>query len=201
MTREGPLLVGLTGSIGMGKSTTSAMFAELGIPVWDADAAVHRLYSEGGKAVEPIRRAFPEAVPEHAVDRTKLKAILARDPDALGLIEGIVHPLVGQDRADFIANCKAEIVVLDIPLLFETGAENWLDVVLVVSTDAETQRSRVLQRPGMTQEQFDLILSRQLPDEKKRQLADFVIRTDDMESTRKQVSSIVSELRRRKSDA
>lgn len=201
MTREGPLLVGLTGSIGMGKSTTSAMFAELGIPVWDADAAVHRLYSEGGKAVEPIRRAFPEAVPEHAVDRTKLKAILARDPDALGLIEGIVHPLVGQDRTDFIANCKAEIVVLDIPLLFETGAENWLDVVLVVSTDAETQRSRVLQRPGMTQEQFDLILSRQLPDEKKRQLADFVIRTDDMESTRKQVSSIVSELRRRKSDA
>lgn len=201
MTEERPLLVGLTGSIGMGKSTTSSMFADLGIPVWDADAAVHRLYAEGGKAVEPIRSAFPDAVTGGVVDRVKLRAILARDPDALGLIEGIVHPLVGQDREDFIANCGAEIVLLDIPLLFETGAEKWLDVVLVVSTDAETQRNRVLRRPGMTQEQLDLILSRQLPDERKRQLADYVIRTDDMESTRTQVSSIVSELRRRKNNA
>lgn len=186
-------LLGLTGSIGMGKSTTAKMFADLGHPVWDADAAVHRLYAKDGAAVGPVGAQFPGAVRDGAVDREALKAILAKDPAALSRLEAIVHPLVAEDRRRFISQANknnARIIVLDIPLLFETGAQDSVDGVAVVSTDAETQRSRVLARPGMTPDALDMILSRQMPDAEKRARANWVIPTDDMEGARRAVRDI-----------
>ncbi len=189
--------LGLTGSIGMGKSTAGRMFAQLGYPVWDADVAVHRLYAAGGAAVEPVRVAFPEVITAGAVDRQKLKSQISKDKNALTRLEEIVHPLVAADRLGFISDAAArgaEIVVLDIPLLYETGAEADLDGVAVVSTDAETQAARVLARPGMTDETFAMILSRQLPDAEKRARADWVIPTDTMAVARDSIRRICNDI-------
>ena len=189
--------LGLTGSIGMGKSTTGRMFTELGHPLWDADAAVHRLYAQGGAAVAPVGAAFPSALNDQAIDRTALKAALAAEPGALKRLESIVHPLVAQDRQQFIENAKqngAKIVVLDIPLLFETGGQSQMDGVAVVSTDAETQRQRVMARPGMSAETFAMILSRQMPDAEKRALAEWVIPTDTLDGARAAVIAICDEI-------
>ena len=188
-------LLGLTGSIGMGKSTTAQMFRDEGIPVWDADAAVHRLYERGGAAVGPVGGAFPEAVAEGAISREALKKIIAADPSALGRLEKIVHPLVAQDRAAFIAANPAPIVVVDIPLLYETGADQWLDSVLVVTASPETQRARVLARPGMTEAQFQAILSRQVPDAEKRRRADHLIETTTLDEARAKVRALVKDLK------
>ncbi len=188
-------LLGLTGSIGMGKSTTAKMFRDEGIPVWDADAAVHRLYERGGAAVAPVGAAFPEAVLDGAISHEVLKKIIAADPSALGRLEKIVHPLVAQDRAAFIAANPAPIVVVDIPLLYETGAEAWLDSVIVVSVSPEAQRARVLARTGMTEAQFQAILSRQMPDEEKRRRADHLIETTTMDEARAKVRALIDELK------
>ena len=182
--------LGLTGSIGMGKSTTAQMFRDCGVPVWDADAAVHRLYQ--GAAVGPVGTLCPDAVQDGAIDRAVLKDWIARDPAALGKLEAVVHPLVAADRAEFIASAHAPFVVLDIPLLFETGAD--VDGVLVVTAPAEVQRARVLERPGMDAAQFERILARQMPDAEKHARADFVIETLDMDSTRAAVQDIVGKL-------
>lgn len=192
-----PRLIGLTGSIGMGKSTTAAMFAEAGLPVWDADAAVHRLYAAGGAAGPLLAPLCPDAVAaDGAVDRAALKDWIARDAAALPAIERVVHPLVAADRAAFIARAAqagAPAVVLDIPLLFETGADAEMDRVVVTSAPAEVQRARVLARPGMTPAQFDTILARQLPDAEKRARADDVIETLTLEQARAAVARIVAE--------
>lgn len=189
--------LGLTGSIGMGKSTTARMFADEGCAVWDADAAVHRLYAKGGAAVEPIRAAFPDAVVEGAVSRDKLKEILAKDATALKRIEQIVHPLVARDRADFIDQNKAEIVVLDIPLLFETGGNAKMDAVACVTVSPEQQKKRVLARGTMTLEQFVAIRDKQMPNDEKCRRADYVIETDTLEYARRQVQDIVKQIKNR----
>lgn len=189
------IILGLTGSIGMGKSTTGRMFADEGALVWDADAAVHRLYARGGAAVEPLGEAFPGVVVDGAVDRTRLAEALGRDEDAFKRLEAIVHPLVAQDRAQDLAAARAEgvrLAVLDIPLLFETGGEAFVDAVVVVTADPEVQAARVLARPGMTRERFDAILARQLPDAEKRLRADFVVDTGrGLEAARDRVREIV----------
>ena len=174
------ILLGLTGSIGMGKSTTARLFAEAGVPVHDADAAVHRLYAPGGAGVEPVATAFPGVVHEGAVHRGRLGAHVTGKPKALAKLEAIVHPLVAADRDDFFEKARAAgapVAVLDIPLLFETGGEALVDAVVVVSAPAELQRARVLARPGMTEERLAVILARQVPDADKRARADFVIDT------------------------
>lgn len=189
--------LGLTGSIGMGKSTAAAMFAELGHPFWDADAAVHRLYAAGGAATGPVGDAFPDAITQGAVDRHLLKKLITQDKTALNRLESIVHPLVAEDRQHFIAQAAeagAPLVVLDIPLLFETGAEATLDGVAVVSTDAATQKARVMARPGMTADTFDLILSRQMPDAEKRKRADWVIPTDTLDGARAAIRAICDDI-------
>ena len=192
-----PFLLGLTGSIGMGKSTTARMFAEEGMPVWDADAAVHKLYSKGGAAVDPISLLCPAAVTDGAVDRDALASWVTAAPDRLQKLEHVVHPLVAADREDFIASSVAPIVLLDIPLLFETGSDRMVDAVVVVSTDPDTQRDRVLSRPGMTPERLDAILARQMPDAEKRSRADFIVETDSLEAARRNVQSVVRDIRGR----
>lgn len=189
------IILGLTGSIGMGKSTTSRMFADEGALVWDADAAVHRLYECGGAAVEPLGEAFPGVVVEGAVDRTRLAEALGRDETAFKRLEAIVHPLVAQDRAQDLATARAEgmrLAVLDIPLLFETGGDAFVDAVVVVTADPEVQAARVLARPGMTRERLEAILARQTPDAEKRRRADFLVDTGQgLEAARDQVREIV----------
>lgn len=195
---KSPFLLGLTGSIGMGKSTTAGFFRDAGIPVWDADAAVHRLYGAGGAAVAPIRRLCPGAIGPDGVDRGRLRAALAEDPGLLPRIEAVVHPLVAADRRTFIAAAAAEgaaLVVLDIPLLYETAADTAFDAVLVVSAPAEEQRRRVLARPGMTEPDMARILARQMPDAEKRRRADYVIETRTPEQTRRAVQDLVETLR------
>lgn len=188
-------VLGLTGSIGMGKSTTAAMFAAEGIPVWDADAAVHRLYASGGAAVTPVDAAFPGVVVDGAVSRDLLRAALAQDPAGFARLESIVHPLVAADRAAFLAAHRDDIVLLDIPLLYEGGADAVCDGVAVVSVPAAEQRARVLSRPGMTEAQFATILSRQMPDADKRGRATWVIDTTTFDLARAQVRAILAEIR------
>ena len=197
------LMIGLTGSIGMGKSTTAAMFRDHGIPVYDADAAVHDLYDVGGAAVAPVGEAFPGVVVAGAVDRERLRQAVLGDPEAIKRLNAIVHPLVGQDRIGFFARAQAagaDMVVLDIPLLFETGGEARMDAVVVVSAPAEMQRERVLARPGMTPDRFDAILAQQMADAEKRARAHFVVENGHgLEHARAQVDQIVSALRERAS--
>jgi dephospho-CoA kinase len=199
------IIVGLTGSIGMGKSTTAAMFAEAGALVYDADAEVRRLYAPGGAAVEVVEAAFPGVVSAGAVDRGRLGARVLGDPEALARLNGIVWPLMAGARADFFARAEdatAPFVVLDIPLLFETGGEKNVDVTVVVTAPAEMQRERVLARPGMTQARFAAILAAQTPDAEKRRRADFVVDTSrGLDAARDQVRAIVSALRTRANGA
>jgi dephospho-CoA kinase len=191
------IVLGLTGSIGMGKSTTSAMFAEAGVPVWDADAAVHRLYGPGGAAVGPIAKAFPAAVRDNQVARAALRDEIANDPKALERLNAIVHPLVAADRQAFLDAQSAQgtpIVLLDVPLLLETGTDALCDHIIVVSTDPDTQRARVMARPGMTDEMFATLLSRQMPDAEKRARADVIIETDTLDHAREQVQTLLNRL-------
>ena len=172
------VILGLTGSIGMGKTTVARMLRRMGVPVHDADAAVHRLMAKGGQAVPRIDAAFPGVVTDGAVDRKKLGAAVFGDPAALRRLEAILHPLVREETETFLkkqARLRRRLVVLDIPLLFETGAENRVDAVLVVSAPAHQQRSRVLSRPGMTEDRFQQILRQQTPDAEKRCRADFLL--------------------------
>jgi dephospho-CoA kinase len=187
------IVLGLTGSIGMGKSTVGQFFAESGVPVYDADAAVHRLYA--GDAVPLIESAFPGTTKGGTVDRALLAARVVDDAAALKRLEGIVHPLVRRDEQQFLAGAEAAgaaVAVLDIPLLLETGGDNRCDAVVVVSTPAETQRERVMSRPGMTEEKFTALLAKQMPDAEKRRRADFIVDTSqDFDSTRAQVRAIL----------
>lgn len=189
------IVLGLTGSVGMGKSTTAAMFGDAGAVVWNADEAVHQLYAAGGAAVGPVGEAFPGVVVDGAVDRARLAAALGRDEQAFRRLEAIVHPLVVRGRAEDLAAAEArgvKLAVLDIPLLFETGGDAAVDAVVVVTAPAEVQAERVLSRPGMTRERFEAILARQLPDAEKRRRADFVIDTGEgLEAARTRVQEIV----------
>lgn len=195
---SGPFLLGLTGSIGMGKSTTARMFADEGVPVWDADATVHALYAAGGAAVAPIGAAFPGTIVEGAVDRGHLRAALAGDKQALSRLESIVHPLTTTARTDFIAaHADADLILLDVPLLFETGAEKSCDAVLVASAPPEVQRARVLERGTMSEADLAMILARQMPDAEKRARADHVIETLTLEHTRAAVRNLIAEIRSR----
>ncbi|QBY02064.1 dephospho-CoA kinase [Rhodophyticola sp. CCM32] len=188
-------LLGLTGSIGMGKSTTAGFFRDADVPVWDADETVHRLYAMGGAAVAPIEALCPKAVSDGAVDRAALKTWISKDPKALGRIEAVIHPLVAADRQEFLKRHRDKpLILMDIPLLYETGADKWLDGVLVVTTTAEDQRARVFARPGMDEETFQLILSRQMPDAEKRARADCVIETRSLEQTRQEVETLIRQI-------
>lgn len=190
------IILGLTGSIGMGKSTTAAMFAAQGVPVNDADAVVHDLYR--GKAVPLVGAAFPDAIVDGVVDRNRLSAAVLGDPAALKRLESIVHPLVREEEVAFLARHRAAgtpLVALDIPLLFEVGAEGRVDKIAVVTAPAEQQRARVLARPGMSEEKFEAILAKQVPDAEKRARADFVIDTGHgLEPARQAVANIIGEL-------
>ncbi len=198
-----PFRLGLTGSIGMGKSTTAGLFAAAGVPVWDADAAVHRLYAPGGGGAAALAEIVPEALRGDAVDRDALRAAVAADPALLPRIEARVHPRVAADRQAFLAaQAEAPLVLLDIPLLYETGAEAGLDGVLVVTAPPEVQRARVLARPGMTPAALDRLLARQMPDADKRARADFVIATDQgLEAARVEVHSLIAKLTAGDADA
>ena len=200
MPAKRPIHVGLTGSIGMGKSETAKMFAALGVPVYDADAAVHRLYSQGGAAVAPLASAFPGVVKDGAVDRAELSKHVTGNPEATQRLQAIVYPLMAGERRKFLEDAAAaDIVVFDIPLLFETRGEANMDAVVVVSAPSHIQRERVLARPGMTQEKFDYLHSRQMPDEEKRAKAHFVVVTDKgLEHAFEQVKMIVAELKHRR---
>jgi len=186
--------LGLTGSIGMGKSTVAAMFARAGVPVFDADAVVHRLQGPDGGLVAVIEAAFPDTTGPEGVDRTALGEAVLGDPAALKRLEALVHPAVAAERARFLAeHADAPIVLLDIPLLFETGGEASVDKVAVVSAPPEVQRARVLSRPGMTPERFDAILARQTPDAEKRARADFVIDTGgSLDATAAEVEAVIA---------
>jgi dephospho-CoA kinase len=186
-------ILGLTGSLGMGKSTTAGFFAEAGVPVHDADAVVHRLYED--EAVAAIEAAFPGTTAGRTVDRAKLAARVLDDPAALQRLEAIVHPLVRAAEARFLADARAhgaEVVLLDIPLLLETASHQRVDAIVVASAPSKIQRQRVLARPGMTQEKFDALLARQMPDSEKRRHADFVVDTSHgFDAARAQVREIL----------
>ncbi|MGE0338815.1 MAG: dephospho-CoA kinase [Xanthobacteraceae bacterium] len=190
------ILLGLTGSVGMGKSTTAQMFVEEGVPMFDADAAVHQLYA--GEAIPLIEQAFPGTTANGTVDREKLSQQVVGKPEALARLERLIHPLVGKLRAEFLKDAEAsgaKAVLLDIPLLFETGDPSKFHAVIVVSAPAQVQRARVLARPGMTPEKFEAILKRQLPDSEKRVRADFVINTGEgLQSARMQVKELLAEV-------
>ncbi len=189
------IVLGLTGSIGMGKSTAADFFAECGVPVHDADATVHRLYA--GAAAPLIEAAFPGTTKDGVVDRARLAERVIADPAALKRLEAIVHPLVRRDEEQFLAEAQAAgapVAVLNIPLLFETGGAQRCDAVVVVSAPAETQRERVMSRPGMTEEKFTGLLGKQMPDAEKRRRADFVVDTSkEFDSTRAQIRAILQQ--------
>ncbi|MES1157268.1 MAG: dephospho-CoA kinase [Alphaproteobacteria bacterium] len=193
------IVLGLTGSIGMGKSTVARMFAEAGAMVFDSDAAVHELYAPGGAGVAAIERAFPGVVRDGGVDRVALSACVVDDPAALARLEAIVHPLVRDAQERFLNQQRsvgASVVVLDIPLLYEIGAHDRFDKIAVVSAPAHEQRARVLARPGMSDDKLDAILARQIPDAEKRAKADFVIDTGvSLDETRQQVRAVLDALR------
>jgi len=190
-------LLGLTGSIGMGKSTTAQMFRDAGCALWDADAAVHRLYAAGGDAVAPMAKAFPEAIVDGAVSRDALRAIISADSGALRQIEQIVHPLVAADRAAFTSSATADILVFDIPLLFETGGDAAMDAVAVVYVDDDVQEARVMARGTMTRDQFLAIKAKQMPSAEKCARADYVIETDTVEHARAQVHRVIEQIKHR----
>jgi len=194
-------VIGLTGSIGMGKSTTADMFRDEGVPVWDADATVHKLYEPGGIATQIIAQAYPEIVIDGAVSRPKLRALIADDPSVMEWVQGVVHPLVAEDRNIFINSQTSDIVVLDIPLLFETGTAKKCDMTVVVSVPSHVQKSRVMARGKMTETEFQMILSRQMPDAEKRDRADHVIETLTLDQTRADVRKLLQDLRRTLADA
>jgi dephospho-CoA kinase len=189
------IVLGLTGSIGMGKSTTAKLFAEAGVPVYDADAAVHQLYE--GEAVAAIETAFPGTTVDGKVDRNKLSAQVVHDPAAIKRLEGIVHPMLGASREKFFRDAEqsgAPVAVVDVPLLFETGGDKRVDAVVVVTTTPEIQRQRVLARDNMSVERFDAILARQLPDVEKRRRADFVVDTSHgLDPVRARIRDILNE--------
>ena len=190
------IILGLTGSIGMGKSTTAKLFAEAGVPVYDADAMVHKLYE--GEAAPAIEAAFPGTTVDGKVDRQKLSARVVHDPAAIKQLEQIVHPMLGASRQKFFADAEqsgAPVAVVDVPLLFETGGEKRVDAVVVVTTSPENQRERILARGTMTNEALDAILARQLPDAQKRQRADFVVDTSHgLDPVRAQIRDILRQV-------
>lgn len=192
------IVLGLTGSIGMGKSTTAKLFAEAGVPVYDADAAVHTLYE--GEAAPAIEAAFPGTTANGKVDRDKLSARVVHDPAAMRRLEQIVHPMVGAARQKFLQAAEqsgAPVAVIDVPLLFETGGEKRVDAVVVVTTTAEIQRERIRARPNMTDEKLDAILARQMPDAEKRRRANFVVDTSHgLEPVRVRIRDILTEAAR-----
>jgi dephospho-CoA kinase len=199
MSLKQTVLLGLTGSIGMGKSTTAAMFLKRGIPVWDADSTVHKLYAKNGAAVKFFNQEIPSAVLNGEVSRVILKKLIKEDINNLKKIEQIVHPLVAKDRLTFIENSKkynAPLIVLDIPLLFETGFYKLVDYIAVVTVDYTTQKQRVLDRESMTEEMFTQILDKQVCNEEKKRKADFIIPTETIEAAESKVQEIIVQLER-----
>lgn len=199
MSLKQTVLLGLTGSIGMGKSTTAAMFLKRGIPVWDADSTVHKLYAKNGAAVKFFNQEIPSAVSNGEVSRVVLKKLIKEDINNLKKIEQIVHPLVAKDRLTFIENSKkynAPLIVLDIPLLFETGFYKLVDYIAVVTVDYTTQKQRVLDRESMTEEMFTQILDKQVSNEEKKRKADFIIPTETIEAAESKVQEIIFQLER-----
>lgn len=197
MTREVQmLLLGLTGSIGMGKSTTARLFEEAGVPVYDADATVHKVYE--GEAVPAVEAAFPGSTVDGKVDRQKLSALVVNNPEAMKRLETIVHPMLRSHQLKFLSDAEksgAPVAVLDVPLLYETGGENRVDAVVVVTTAPDVQRERILARDNMTPDKLDAILARQLPDEEKRKRADFIVDTSHgLEPVRQRISEILREV-------
>lgn len=203
MSSQDICIIGLTGSIGMGKSTTAAMFKDMGCPVFDADAAVHALYAKGGEATSLIRAVFPDAIKDGAVDRAVLGAHMRADPLNLQVLESFIHPMVAKSRAAFLDKAQktsASIVVFDVPLLFETGGDKHVDKIVVVTAPYSIQKKRVLARPGMSKELFESLLARQTPDAQKRKRADFLIHTDKgLDDARRQVSKIIETIKAERS--
>lgn len=194
-------VIGLTGSIGMGKSTTAQMFADHGVPVWDADKTVRDLYAKDGAAAQIIADLYPSAMKSGEVDRSKLRELIEFDPSVLDHLQELVHPLVAADRLDFLRSSDAPIVLLDIPLLFETGADTICDGIVVVTAPADVQRYRVLARGEMSEADFDMILARQMPDSEKRGRARWVIETTTLADARRSVANILSEIKQELTDA
>ncbi len=194
-------IIGLTGSMGMGKSTTADMFRSIGVPVWDADAVVHRLYASGGLAVDAIAKLRPQAILDGSVDRRALKEWIAGDASALRRIEKVVHPLLAEDRRAFLAGLDTDIAVLDFPLLFETGAEKLVDLTLVVSSPRNIQKERILARGTMNEAVLDTILAAQMSDDDKRAGADVVIETLSLEGARQAVHTLLEDIRKGRFDA
>ena len=198
MKKSSTIILGLTGSIGMGKTTTAKMFAKYGIPVWEADTSVHKLYSKEGEAVELFKEKFPSSIVNNEVNRAELKKLINDDERNLKTIETLIHPLVSNDRKRFVKVAEKKnipLIVLDIPLLFEKGHEKFVDYIVVVSVTKETQRKRVLKRNTMTPEMVEKILKIQMSDAEKRQKADFVIITDTLEQAEIKVLEIIAKLK------
>jgi dephospho-CoA kinase len=190
-----PFVLGLTGSIGMGKSTTAQMFADAGIPVWDADATVHDLYTGDTPAVRQIADMIPEAVENQTVNRETLKAFIVKDQTILQKLEMIIQPLIAASRNNFIATATSDIVIIDHPLLLESRSDAYCDAILVVSVDAETQRDRVLSRGTMDAATLDIILAKQMPDAEKRKRADYIVETTTLDAARAQVQTVINQIR------
>ena len=188
-------VLGLTGSIGMGKSTTAKMFEEAGIPVWDADAKVHQLYTGDTPVVQQIANIFPDAVENKTVNRETLKDLISKDKSVLQTLEKIVQPMISVSRNNFIASANNDIVVIDHPLLLESQSDSYCDAILVVSVDAETQRNRVLSRGSMDAETLDVIIAKQIPNTEKCKRADYIIETKTLEAARAQVQNVIKKIR------